>query len=130
MPSRLGRRWMGRLPTQVAHTRSSVMRTSRRTILALLLGAIPLAPAFGFDGSPVNVPPPVAKEAPIAVTAPQPGTARVLSNRPVPPASIPNVKADAPATSVTSTALATPGLSSTSSLTSLQYAAEGGHPVA
>jgi TPR repeat protein len=96
----------------------------------LLLGAIPLAPAFGFDGSPVNVAP-VAKEvAPIGVAAPQPGTARVLSNKPVPPAAIPNANANVPGSSVTSTALATPGVSNTSSLTSLQYAAEGGHPVA
>jgi exopolysaccharide production negative regulator len=105
------------------------MRISRRTIFALLLGAIPLAPAFGFDGSPVNAPS-VAKEAPIGVAAPQPGSARVLTNKPVPPAAIPNANANVPGSSVTSTALATPGVSSTSSLTSLQYAAEGGHPVA
>jgi TPR repeat protein len=54
----------------------------------------------------------------------------VLSNRPVPPASIPNANANVPGTTVTSTALATPGVSSTSSLTALQYQAEGGHPVA
>ncbi len=101
------------------------MRTSRRTIFALLLGAIPLAPAFGFDGAPVNVPSPVAKETAIGVAAPQPGTAKVLSNRPVPPASIPNANTNVPGTSVTNTAL-----SSTSSLTALQYQAEGGHPVA
>ena len=45
---------MGQLPTQVAHTRHSAMRTSRRTIIAFVLGALPLAPAFGFDGTPVN----------------------------------------------------------------------------
>jgi TPR repeat protein len=76
------------------------------------------------------VPAPVAKDAPIGVSTPQPGTARVLSNKPVPPASIPNASANVPGTTVTSTALATPGVSATSSLTSLQYAAEGGHPVA
>src|SRR4029450_5481368 len=121
MPSRLGRRWMGRLPTQVAHTRNSVMRTSRRTIFALLLGAIPLAPAYGFDGSPANVPPPVAKDTAIGVVAPQP---KALSNRPVPPAAIPNAgvpSANVPGASVTSTALATPGVTNSSSLTSLQY---------
>ena len=54
----------------------------------------------------------------------------MLTNKPVPPASIPNASANVPGASVTSTALATPGVSNTSSLTSLQYAAEGGHPVA
>jgi hypothetical protein len=102
------------------------MRTSRRTIFALLLGAIPLAPAFGFDGSPVNAPP-VAKDA-IGVAAPQPGTARVLTNKPVPPASIPN--AGVPNAAISNSSVSTTALSSTSSLTSLQYAAEGGHPVA
>ncbi len=92
------------------------MRTSRRTIFAFVLGAIPLAPAFGFDGSPVNAP--IAKDAAIGVVSPQP---KAL-NKPVPPASIPNASAN-----VSSTATA---VSSTSSLTSLQYAAEGGHPVA
>ena len=32
------------------------MRTSRRTIIAFVLGALPLAPAFEFDGTPVNAP--------------------------------------------------------------------------
>ena len=58
---------MGRLPTQVAHTRNSVMRTSRRTIFAFVLGAIPLAPAFGFDGTPVNSPAKTA--APLGIVA-------------------------------------------------------------
>src|SRR6476620_7963104 len=78
------------------------MRISRRTIFAFVLGALPLAPAFGFDGAPVN------QDAAIAVVAPQAGTANVLKKA-VPPVAVP---AAAP------------------SLTSLQYAAEGGHPVA
>jgi uncharacterized protein len=78
------------------------MRTFKRTIFAFALGAIPLAPAFGFDGAPVN------PDATIAVVAPQAGTANVLKKA-VPPAAVP---------------------ASTNSLTSLQYAAEGGHPVA
>ena len=86
------------------------MRTSRRTIFALLLGAIPLAPAFGFDGSPVGSP--VNPAAPLAVVAPQPGTAKALPNRPVPPAPVPAAA------------------NSASSVNALEYAAEGGHPVA
>jgi TPR repeat protein len=70
----------------------------------LLLGAAPAAPAFGFDGSPVNA------DAPIPVVSPQPGTAAPLKKL-VPPASV-------------------PAATSTNSLSSLQYAAEGGHPIA
>ena len=81
------------------------MRRSRRTIVAFVLGAIPLAPAFGFDGSPVN------QDAPIAVVSPQGATAPGLKKVAAPPAAVP---AAAPA----------------SPLTSLQYAAEGGHPIA
>ena len=55
------------------------MRISRLTIFAFVLGAIPLAPAFGFDGSPVNAP--IAKDAAIGVVSPQP---KAL-NKPVPP---------------------------------------------
>jgi TPR repeat protein len=62
------------------------------------------------------------------VAAPQPGTARVLTNKPVPPASIPN--AGVPNAAISNSSVSTTALSSTSSLTSLQYAAEGGHPVA
>ena len=81
------------------------MRTSRRIIFALLLGTAPAAaPAFGFDGSPVN------GDAAIPVVAAQPGTAAPLK-KPVPPASVP---AAAP----------------TNSLTTLKYAAETGHPIA
>ncbi len=78
------------------------MRTSRRIILALILGAAPVAaPAFGFDGAPVN-----ADTSAIPLVSPQPGAAAALK------------KAVAPAPSTTT------------SLTSLQYAAEGGHPIA
>ena len=80
------------------------MRTSRRIIFALILGAAPAAPAFGFDGSPVN------SEAAIPVASPQPGTAAPLKKA-LPPAPV-------------------PAATSTNSLTSLQYAAEGGHPIA
>jgi len=73
----------------------------------LLLGAIPLAPAFGFDGSPVN------PDAAIGVVSPQSGAVKPLG-KPLPPAAVPNAQ----------------NASSTSSLSSLQYAAEGGHPVA
>jgi TPR repeat protein len=76
------------------------MRISRRIILALLLGAAPVAaPALGFDGAPVNA------DAAIPVVSAQPGAAAALKKA-VPPAT------------------------STTSLTSLQYAAEGGHPIA
>ena len=81
------------------------MRTSRRIIFALILGAAPVAaPAFGFDGSPVDA------DAAIPIVAAQPTTAAPLKKA-VPPASV-------------------PAAASTSSLTSLQYAAEGGHPIA
>jgi uncharacterized protein len=74
------------------------MRTFERIILALMLGAAPLAaPAFGFDGAPVN------QDAAIPVVSAQPGSAAAL--RKVAPAP-------------------------DSSLTALQYAAEGGHPIA
>ena len=62
------------------------------------------APAFGFDGAPVNSP-----ETAIPVVSPQPGAAAALK------------KAVPPSPSATT---------STTSLTSLQYAAEGGHPIA
>jgi TPR repeat protein len=77
------------------------MRTFERIIFALMVGAAPLAaPAFGFDGAPVN------QDAAIPVVSAQPGAAAAL--RKVAPAP------------------ATPD----SSLTALQYAAEGGHPIA
>ncbi len=77
------------------------MRTFRRTIFALMLGAIPMAaPGFAFDGAPA------ASESAIPVVSAQPGTATALKKA-IPPSAAPD-----------------------SSLTSLQYAAEGGHPVA
>jgi TPR repeat protein len=91
------------------------MRTSRRTILAFVLGALPLAPAFGFDGTPVNSP--VKPSAPLGVVSPQPVTAAPLANKPAPPAAVP--AAVPAATSAQS-----------SSVPALEYAAEGGHPVA
>ena len=76
------------------------MRTSRRIIFALILGAAPVAvPGFAFDGAPA------APDAAIPVVSAQTGAAAALKKA-VPPASSPP------------------------SLTSLQYAAEGGHPVA
>src|SRR5437588_3309976 len=80
--------------------RSSVMRISRRIILALILGATPLATeGFAFDGAPVS------PDTAIPVVSAQPGAAAALKK--VIPPSTPDT-----------------------SLTSLQYAAEGGHPVA
>ena len=80
---------------------NSVMRTARRIIFALILGAAPVAaPAFGFDGAPVN------PENAIPVVSAQPGAAGALKK-----------------------AVPSPAAPSTS-LTSLQYAAEGGHPIA
>src|SRR5258707_10287787 len=81
------------------------MRISKRTIFALILGAMPgVAPGFAFDGAPV------APDAAIPVLSAQPGAAAALKKA-IPP-------------SATDTSL------SSTSLTSLQYAAEGGHPVA
>jgi uncharacterized protein len=83
------------------------MRISRRTIAAFVLGALPLAPAFGFDGAPVN------QDSAIVVGPPQAGTVQTLK-KPVAPAAVVPV----------------PAAAATSSLNSLQYAAEGGHPIA
>jgi len=84
------------------------MRTSRRIILALMLGAAPVAgPGFAFDGAPVNT-----QDAALPVVSQPAGqalNAQALK------------KVAAPATPA---AVAPP------SLNSLQYAAEGGHPVA
>src|SRR6266700_2811117 len=81
------------------------MRTYRRIIFAFLVGAIPVAgPGFGFDGAPVN-----PQDATLPVVSGQPGAAAALKR-----AAAPTATADASATS----------------LTSLQYAAEGGHPIA
>ncbi|MFO1108681.1 MAG: tetratricopeptide repeat protein [Bradyrhizobium sp.] len=88
------------------------MRTSRRTIIAFVLGALPLAPAFGFDGTPVNTP---AK--PLGVVSP-PVASAPLGSKPVPPAAVPTS--------------AVPGAvnAASTSMNALEYAAEGGHPVA
>jgi TPR repeat protein len=98
---------MALLPILVARTRNSVMRTFKRTIFAFVIGAIPVAsPGFGFDGAPVN-----PKDTALPVVSGQAGTAAALKR----------------------TATAAPGATadpSATSLTSLQYAAEGGHPIA
>jgi uncharacterized protein len=79
------------------------MRTSRRIILALMLGAAPVASAgFAFDGAPVNQ----DSAIPVAAAQPPVGAAGALKKA-VPSAATPD-----------------------SSLTSLQYAAEDGHPIA
>src|SRR3979411_479614 len=76
------------------------MRTFRRIIFALILGAAPVAvPGFAFDGAPA------APDAALPVVTAQTGAAAALKTA-IPPAT------------------------SAPSLTSLQYAAEGGHPVA
>jgi len=81
------------------------MRTSRRIIFALMLGAAPVAGSgFAFDGAPAK---PDAALPIVGQSAAQAVTAQALK------------KATPPATAV-----AAP------SLNSLQYAAEGGHPVA
>jgi exopolysaccharide production negative regulator len=84
------------------------MRTYRRILIAVALGAMPVAgPGFGFDGAPVN-----SQEATaLPVVSGQPGAAAALTR----------------ATAVPTTPAST---SPTISLNSLQYAAEGGHPVA
>jgi exopolysaccharide production negative regulator len=91
------------------------MRTSRRTIIAFVLGALPLAPAFGFDGTPVNAP--VKQTAPLGVVSTAPAAA-TPQNKPVSPAPVATAAVPT-ATNATST-----------SVVALEYAAEGGHPVA
>ena len=77
------------------------MRTSERIIFALILGATPLAaPAFAFDGAPAN-----PQDTAIPVVSAQPGAAGALKK-------------------------AVPQSAPDTSLTALQYAAEGGQPVA
>jgi len=83
------------------------MRTSKRTIVAFVLGAAVLAvPALAFDGAPVNQAP--------ASGQPPPSTSTTLNSstlkKPVSPAPIPD--------------------GSLNSLLALQYAAEDGHPIA
>lgn len=81
------------------------MRTSRRIILALMLGAAPVAaPGFAFDGAPVK-----------------PDAALPMVSQPAAQAlNVPLKKTNTPV------AAAAPA----PTLNSLQYAAEGGHPVA
>ena len=76
------------------------MRIFKWTILALTAGALQAAPAAAFEGTPVG-----PQDTAIPVVAAQPGTGAALKTA-IPPAA------------------------TTTSLTSLQYAAEGGHPVA
>jgi hypothetical protein len=77
------------------------MRISERIIFALILGATPLAaPAFAFDGAPSN-----PQDTVIPVVSAQPGAATALKK-------------------------AVPQSAPDTSLTALQYAAEGGHPIA
>src|SRR5712671_4003070 len=86
------------------------MRTSRRIILALILGAAPVAgPGFAFDGAPAN------QDATLPLVSTQAGTAaaQALNAQAL-------KKVAAPATAT----------AASPSLNSLQYAAEGGHPVA
>jgi len=84
------------------------MRTSRRIILAVMLGAMPMAaPGFAFDGAPAK---PDAALSVMNQPAAQAVTAQAMKK--VPPAATTATPVNAP------------------SLTSLQYAAEGGHPVA
>ena len=91
------------------------MRTSRRTIIAFVLGALPLAPAFGFDGTPVNAP--VKQTAPLGVVSTPPAAATPL-NKPVSPGPVPTA------------AVPTATNAASTSVVALEYAAEGGHPVA
>src|ERR1700753_1153534 len=75
IPNRSGRRWGELSPILVARTRNSVMRTSRRIIVALILGTTALAaPVFAFDGSPVDQDATI----PVAAAAAQAGGARAL----------------------------------------------------
>ena len=75
------------------------MRTSRRTIVAFVLGVSALAaPAFAFDGAPVN-----NKDATIPVVTTLPGAAGTVRSK-------------------------VPAPTQETSLSALQYAAEGGHP--
>src|ERR1700744_6030875 len=75
MPNRSGRRWGELSPILVARTRSSVMQTSRRIIVALILGTTALAaPVLAFDGAPVNSDAAI----PFAAAAAQPGAATAL----------------------------------------------------
>jgi uncharacterized protein len=91
------------------------MRTSRRIIFALMLGATPVAaPGFAFDGAPVN-----PDAAVPAVSQPGSAAAQALNAQ--------ALKKTVPVATNTTT---TPVAATAPTLNSLQYAAEGGHPVA
>jgi uncharacterized protein len=81
------------------------MRTSKRIIVASILVGLPLASAYAFDGAPVN------RDTTIPVVSGQPALAGAVK------------KPTNGATGSTSPDTST-------SLTALQYAAEGGHPIA
>src|SRR3954468_2574509 len=101
MRSRSDPRWMVQLPIQVGRARNSVMRTFECTIVALILAAAAVVqPALAFEGTPV-----APQDTAIPVVAAQPGAVQALQK-------------------------AVPSSTTPTSLTSLQYAAEGGHPVA
>jgi TPR repeat protein len=83
-----------------------------------MLGAAPVAgPGFAFDGAPVN-----AKDAALPVVS-QPAAAALNAQALGGGLGVPGLKKPVPPANVTAAATAP-------SLTSLQYAAEGGHPVA
>ena len=114
MPSRLGRAVDGAITHPGGAHENSVMRTTRRIIFALILGAAPVAgPGFAFDGAPVN-----PKDAALPVVS-QPAAAALNAQA----LGTPGLKKSVPPATATAAATAP-------SLTSLQYAAEGGHPVA
>jgi len=78
------------------------MRISERVIVALMLGAASLAvPARAFDGAPVN--------SDTSVVAAQPGSSAAALKKPTAPQA---------------------AITDSSSITALEYAAEGGHPLA
>ena len=81
------------------------MRTSRRIIIASILGGLPFASAFAFDGAPVS------RDTTVPVVSGQPALAGAVKK---------------PTNGATGSM--TPDTSN--SLTALQYAAEGGHPIA
>src|SRR6266446_8491582 len=84
MPSRSDPRWMVPLPIQVGRARNSVMRIFEWFIVALILGATPVAqPALAFEGTPVG-----PKDTAIPVVAAQPGAAAALKKA-VPPSTTP-----------------------------------------
>jgi TPR repeat protein len=80
------------------------MRTSKPIIIASILGVLPFASAFAFDGAPVN------RDTTVPVVSGQPALAGAVKK---------------PTNAATGSM--TPD---TTSLTALQYAAEGGHPIA